>query len=117
MSGYKDPSEEDIAYGDRRISRPDASLPDWEMPDTAYRPIPIVWFTGAFLIHLVCVLLALALLGSLGAWIVVPVVALGAGAVAAWTWERGMKSAGTGWKLATLAFLGINILFALAATA
>jgi len=115
-SSFPNPAEEDIAYGDRRLSRPDASVPDWEVPDTSYRPIPIVWFTGAFLIHLVVVMAILVVLGRFGAWVTVPAAALAAGAVGAWTWERGMESAGTGWKIATILILLFNLLFVLSAS-
>ncbi|MEM7700606.1 MAG: hypothetical protein AAF251_01580 [Pseudomonadota bacterium] len=113
---YPNPHEEDIMAGDRRLSRPDASVPDWEVPDTSYRPIPIVWFTGAFLIHLLAVFVILLLLGSLGAWVTVPAAALAAGVIGAWTWERGMRSAGTGWKIATVTILLFNLIFALSAS-
>lgn len=102
--------------GDRRLSRPDASLPDWEVPDTAYRPIPIVWFTGAFLIHLVVTLVVLLVLGRFGAWVTVPAGALAAGLIGGWTWERGMRSAGTGWKIATILILLFNLVFVLSAS-
>ena len=113
---YPDPREEDIAYGDRRLSRPDASVPDWEVPDTSYRPIPIVWFTGAFLIHLAICLAILVALGGFGPWLTVPLAALAAGTTGAWTWERGMRGAGSGWKIATVLFLVFNILFVLSAS-
>lgn len=113
---FPDPREEDIAYGDRRLSRPDASLPDWEVPDTSYRPIPIVWFTGAFLIHLAICLAILVALGGFGPWVTVPLAALAAGTTGAWTWERGMAGAGNGWKVATVLFLLFNVLFVLSAT-
>ncbi|MEM7778901.1 MAG: hypothetical protein AAF697_00760 [Pseudomonadota bacterium] len=111
QSDYPDPREEDIYAGDRRISRPDASLPDWEVPDTAYRPIPIVWFTGAFFVHLlVCGLLAIILASQSGV-ITFSLSSLAAGAIAKWTWERGMKDAAIGWKVATVLMLLFNLLF------
>ena len=113
---YPDPREEDIMAGDRRLSRPDAAVPDWEVPDTSYRPIPIVWFTGAFLIHLTVSLAILVALGRFGAWFTVPAAALAAGLLGAWTWERGMRSAATGWKIATALILLFNIIFVLSAS-
>ncbi|BDI61113.1 hypothetical protein [Qipengyuania nanhaisediminis] len=111
MADYKDPREEDIVYGDRRLSRPDASLPDWEMPDTAYRPLPIVWFTGAFFVHLLATsVIALILSGQAG-WISFALSAMAAGGIARWTWARGMAQAATGWKIATIAMLLINLFF------
>ncbi|MEL6738481.1 MAG: hypothetical protein AAFO28_06105 [Pseudomonadota bacterium] len=113
---YPDPREEDIMAGDRRLSRPDASVPDWEVPDTAYRPIPIVWFTGAFLIHLMAAVCILIILGQFGSWFTVPAAASAAGLIGSWTWERGMRSAGAGWKIATIGILLFNTLFVLAAS-
>ncbi|MBD2841818.1 hypothetical protein [Erythrobacter rubeus] len=107
---YPNPREEDIMAGDRRISRPDSSLPDWEVPDTAYRPIPIVWFTGALVVQMVAVFaIFILLLGQHGA-ITIALSALVTGAIGAWTWDRGMKDAGTGWKVATLAILTLTFL-------
>ena len=108
---YPNPLEEDIVYGDRRISRPDVQLPDWEMPDTAYRPIPIVWFTGAMLVELI-VLAALAIiLSAQSGWITIALGAVATFAIARWTWHRGMASAGTGWKIATIAILAVQFGF------
>lgn len=108
---YPDPREEDIVYGDRRLSRPDSSLPDWEVPDTAYRPVPIVWFTGAFFLHLILSAILAVILFSQSGWVFFALSALGAGAIAKWTWARGMKNAGAGWKIATIAMLMFNLLF------
>ena len=113
---YPNPREEDIMAGDRRLSRPDASVPDWEVPDTSYRPIPIVWCTGAFLIHLVAAMAILIALGQFGPWLTVPAAGLAAGLIGAWTWERGMRSAGAVWKIATVCILLFNILFVLSAS-
>jgi hypothetical protein len=113
---YPNPHEEDIMAGDRRLSRPDASLPDWEVPDTSYRPIPIVWFTGAFLTHLVTAMAILLILGRFGPWATVPAAGLAAGLIGAWTWERGMASASTGWKIATVLILLFDTLFVLSAS-
>lgn len=114
---FPDPREEEIVYGDRRISRPDASLPDWEVPDTSYRAIPIVWFTGAFITHLVAVTSIVILFAPAGALVTIPLSALSAGLIGAWTWERGMKDAATGWKLATATCLCLIVAFALIASA
>ncbi|QFT77872.1 hypothetical protein [Erythrobacter sp. THAF29] len=112
---YPNPREEDIVYGDRRISRPDASLPDWEMPDTAYRPIPIVWFTGAFLPHLFISGVLLAIL-SFDRWPSFVLSSVVAAVLWKWTWDRGMKTAASGWKVATVAMLLFQLLFIYAVT-
>lgn len=96
--------------GDRRISRPDSSLPDWEVPDTAYRPIPIVWFTGAFVIQMVVVFAIFVLFLSLHGAITIGLSAMATGVIGAWTWDRGMKHAGAGWQVATLFILTATFL-------
>ncbi|MBV7259979.1 hypothetical protein [Erythrobacter crassostreae] len=113
---YPDPRADDIYAGDRRISRPDVSLPDWEVPDTAYRPIPIVWFTGAFMVQLVSICVFLFALSSQEPWLTIIMSALTTGAIAKWTWDRGMETAGTGWKVATVIMFLFNMLFAVAAS-
>ncbi|MGB3711093.1 MAG: hypothetical protein WA985_05340 [Erythrobacter sp.] len=119
MPDRLDPRTEDVTYGDRRISRPDASLPDWEMPDTAYRPIPIVWFTGALIAEFALVSVLLMLLWGRGGWLLVALATLGTAGIAFWTWERGMKHAGAAWQGATAivlaALLGLACLAALGA--
>lgn len=108
---YKDPRKEDITYGDRRISRPDVSLPDWEVPDSTYRPVPIVWFTGAFFVELF-VLVALGIvLASQSAWVALALAAAATSGIGVWTWGRGMETAGTGWKIATIVMLLVQLAF------
>ena len=98
---YLDPREEDIVYDGRRISRPDSSMPDWYIPDTQYRPIPIAWFAAAIIIQTVVISAVFFILINKSGWLTI---ALGAGASAviyAWSWDRGIKSAGSGWQTAT----------------
>ena len=109
---YPNPREEDIYAGDRRISRPDSSLPDWEVPDTAYRPIPIVWFTGALLAQLLTLFALSVVLVSQSGWIYIGLCSLATGAIGKWTWDRGMKTAGMGWKTATAIMLAVQLAFA-----
>ncbi len=97
--------------GDRRISRPDASLPDWEVPDTAYRPIPIVWFTGALITELLTLTLISAALASQSGWFTIALASLATGAIGMWTWERGMKHAARGWQVATVLMLAAQLAF------
>ena len=104
-SDYPDPREEDIMAGDRRLSRPDASLPDWEVPDTAYRPIPIVWFTAAMISQLLVLTALTILLAQISAWLTIGLSGLATGAIAKWTWDRGMQSAGSTWQGATILVL------------
>ena len=102
-------SSGDIMAGDRRLSRPDSSLPDWEMPDAAYRPIPIVWFAAAFLLQMVVLFGLFIMLANQNGWITILLSAMATGAIGAWTWDRGMKSAGNGWKMATIAVLILQL--------
>ena len=106
---YPNPRDEDVMAGDRRISRPDTLLPDWEIPDAAYRPIPIVWFTGALLLQMFgLAALAAVLVETLEAipsgqsgWVLLAMTAAFSLAVGMWTWDRGMRSASRGWRIAT----------------
>ncbi|EAQ30159.1 DNA topoisomerase IV subunit B [Erythrobacter sp. NAP1] len=102
---YPNPREEDIYAGDRRVSRPDSALPDWHIPDAKYRPIPIAWFAAAFLIQLLLLTMVFVVLAGQSGWITIAVSSLITGALGMWTWERGMKDAGTGWKVATILVL------------
>ena len=108
---YPDPREEDIYAGDRRLSRPDSALPDWHIPDAKYRPIPIAWFAAAFLLQMVVLVVIFWVLIDESGWITMGLASLATGALGKWTWERGMKDAGTGWKIATVMMLLLQLTF------
>ena len=110
-SDYPDPREDDIMAGDRRISRPDSRLPDWHIPDASYRPIPIAWFAAAFLVQMVVLFAFFIMLSGLSGWLTIALSSLATGAIGMWTWDRGMKNAGTGWQVATLAVLTLQLAF------
>ncbi len=115
---YPNPREEDIMAGDRRISRPDSALPDWHIPDAAYRPIPIAWFAAAFLLQSIVMFAIFMLLISKSGYFTIAGAAIATGAIGAWTWDRGMKDAATGWKTATITLLTVQFaLVALTASA
>ncbi|RNJ62980.1 MAG: hypothetical protein EDM03_00590 [Porphyrobacter sp. IPPAS B-1204] len=100
-SPYPDPREEDIMAGERRLSRPDSALPDWHIPDAAYRPIPIAWFAGAFLLQMIVLFGLFIMLAGNSGWITIALCTLATLGLAGWTWERGMKDAGPAWQIAT----------------
>ena len=108
---YPNPREEDIYAGDRRLSRPDSALPDWHIPDAKYRPIPIAWFAAAFLLQMVVLIVIFWVLIDKSGWITMGLASLATGALGKWTWERGMKDAGTGWKIATVMMLLVQLTF------
>ena len=116
-----DPKKEDIVYEDRRISRPDASLPDWESPDTTYRPIPIVWFTGALITQVVGQAAIFLLCRHWLGFSDLAVIAI-AFAASVLVWEVGMKrglyTASRAWWVATFVilafFFGLTALSVLA---
>lgn len=118
---YPDPREEDIVYDDRRISRPDSSLPDWLASDTAYRPKPIVWFAGALILQVIA-MPAVFLLSAVGLGfpplVTVGLALLVSGLIWHLAMERGLRSASLAWRCATgvmLAFFfGITSLTAMA---
>ena len=88
---WPDPREEDIYAGDRRMSRPDSALPDWHIPDASYRPIPIAWFAGAFMMQMVILFALFMLLLGTSGWITIALSAFATGMLGMWTWERGMR--------------------------
>lgn len=108
---YPDPREEDIYAGDRRLSRPDSALPDWHIPDAAYRPIPIAWFAAAFLLQMTLLFAIFVVLIEQSGWVTIALSALATGALGKWTWERGMKDAGNGWRVATALMLAVQLSF------
>lgn len=108
---YPDPREEDIYAGDRRVSRPDSALPDWHIPDAAYRPIPIAWFASAFLLQMIVLFGLFVVLIGLSGWITIALSALATGALGMWTWDRGMRDAGLGWQIATAVMLAVQLGF------
>jgi drug/metabolite transporter (DMT)-like permease len=102
---YPNPREEDIYAGDRRVSRPDSALPDWHIPDAKYRPIPIAWFAAAFLVQMVALFVIFIVLSTQNGWITIALSSLVTGAIGMWTWDRGMREAGSGWQIATILML------------
>ncbi len=97
--------------GDRRISRPDSALPDWHIPDAKYRPIPIAWFAAAFLLQLAILWLVFMILSAQNGWLTIVISALITGALAKWTWDRGMRDAGAGWQVATIVMMTVQLGF------
>lgn len=97
--------------GDRRVSRPDSALPDSIIPDAAYRPIPIAWFAAAFLVQMLVLFAIFVVLIGLSGWLTIGLSALATGALGMWTWDRGMKNAGIGWKVATIVMLAVQLAF------
>lgn len=105
------PDDGDVMAGDRRISRPDTALPDWHNPDASYRPIPIAWFAGAFLLQMVTLTVIFVALASVHGFVTIAAAGLATGMIGAWTWRRGMHSAPRGWRIATIVALSIQLIF------
>lgn len=78
------------------------------MPVGYYRPIPIVWFAGGWFVQVGALLFLFLLL--LGKPILYPLLttALVSYGIGHWTFGRGMSGASTGWKVFTVAALGLN---------
>lgn len=104
-SGRSDAQARDVVFGDRRLSRPDTSLPDWEVPDSAYRPVPIVWFTAALIAQQIALGAVFAAIPAGSNRIAIALAALLSAMIGRWTWERGMGSASLGWRTAMLVVL------------
>lgn len=105
-----DPNEEDIMAGDRRLSRPDSRMPDWYIPDASYRPIPIAWFTAAVLIQSVAMFAIYMVLSNKNGWLTIAATGLASLAIYFWSMDRGLKSAGNGWKIALAVVLTLQFL-------
>ncbi len=91
--------------GDRRISRPDSSLPDWYISDAKYRPIPIAWFAAAILIQTVVITGIWYVTLTTSGWVTIVLAALASIGVFLWSWGRGIGTAGQGWQFATIAVM------------
>jgi hypothetical protein len=102
----------DTVYFDRRLSRPDCQLPDWDIPDAAYRPVPIVWFFSAWLAQTFSMGAIFLVLAGFSSILALAVSLLASGLVGMWTWDRGMSKAGQGWQIATAMMLGGQFAFA-----
>ncbi|MDN3645438.1 hypothetical protein QWY75_04345 [Pontixanthobacter aestiaquae] len=102
---YPDPRTEDIMAGDRRISRPDSSLPDWYISDASYRPIPIAWFAGALILQVIAMPAIYFILLGFNGLFTIAVAGLISVVIGFLTWERGMSEAGLGWRIATVTML------------
>ena len=108
-SKYPNPNEEDIYAGDRRISRPDSSLPDWYISDAKYRPIPIAWFAAAIVMQAALISFLWLLLSQLSGWITIALASLTTGGIFQWAWTRGIGDAGSGWRIATIAVMALQL--------
>lgn len=106
---YPDPRKTDIMAGERRLSRPDSALPDSIIPDASYRPIPIAWFAAALLLQMGILTILFVMLIGVSGWVTIALAAFATGGIGMWTWDRGMKDAGAGWKVATIAVLVLQL--------
>lgn len=106
----------DIMAGDRRIARSDTALPDWYVSDTAYRPIPIVWLASALFMQVLAqpaIFFILHTAFGFGPLMTFSFALLATGIIWHFTWERGMRDAGSAWQIAT----ALTLAFFLAITA
>ncbi|MCP5397025.1 MAG: hypothetical protein H6918_09915 [Sphingomonadaceae bacterium] len=79
------------------------------MPEGAYRPVPIVWLGGAWFVQVAVLMVLFFLLLGKAAWFTIAAAGLATYGIHHWTWARGMKDAGTGWKVLTVLALGFNL--------
>ena len=84
---------------------------DFLSGDGEYKPIPIVWFTRAFLTQVFLQLAFFFILYAVDPIYTVAVSVIITAYVAWRTWQRGMSSAAIGWKIATFAILVFNLGF------
>ncbi|MEM6266888.1 MAG: hypothetical protein AAF707_05130 [Pseudomonadota bacterium] len=95
--------------GDRRISRPDSSLPDWYIADASYRPIPIAWFAAAILLQSVLVSAVFFVFIARNGWVTIGLATLATLLVFQWSWERGIRQSGRPWQIATILVMTMQL--------
>lgn len=108
---FPNPREEDIMAGDRRISRPDSSLPDWYISDASYRPIPIAWFAAAIILQSIAITAIAFVFLTSNAWLTLTLCALASVAIAVWTMQRGLAAANQAWTIALVIVMSVQFLF------
>ena len=99
----EDAIEEHLAREEFGIT---TAVPGTWMPEAAYRPVPIVWFGGAFVfqsIQLVVFTIMFAARQPIYTAVTTLVATL---AIAFWTWNRGIRDSSLVWQAATLGMLG-----------
>lgn len=88
------------------------------LPEVAYRPVPIAWFLAAWVVHSFSLAALALILSGKAAFFTLSTTFLITIAVVRWTFARGMREAGTGWRAATIIALALNWLWvAMLATA
>lgn len=106
-------NEGDVMAGDRRIARTDTALPDWYVSDTAYRPIPIVWFAGALILQVIlqsALYFVFAVVFGASPFVTIAAALLGSALIWHLAMRRGMASASFTWRCATLVMLAFFFL-------
>jgi len=78
------------------------------MPVGRYRPIPIVWFAGAWVVQVLALVILFLLLMNKAALFTIAATAWSSLGIGKWTFGRGMSGASTAWKAATVAALLFN---------
>lgn len=78
------------------------------MPEGTYRPIPIVWFVAAWVVHNIAMWILVALLAGRHPFFVISTTVMASAWVLNRTFEAGMKDAATGWKIALVIALLLN---------
>lgn len=108
MSPRGDPEDDDGPPVDTGIRSMDLGS---SFPEGSYRPVPIVWLAGAWLLLNVAGVFVYLLLSGYPPIVRVVAIGLLALVIGGWTFDRGMKHAGAGWKLFTAAVLLANWAF------
>ncbi|MEM8917940.1 MAG: hypothetical protein AAGE37_03690 [Pseudomonadota bacterium] len=78
------------------------------VPEAHYRPIPIVWFAGAWFLQSIGMTIMYLVLRNTAAIFTILTCAIISYGVWHWANERGMKDASSGWVFTTMVALGLN---------
>ena len=80
------------------------------MPEGTYRPVPIVWFAGAYILQSLALVALFGILISKGSLLIIASSALATFGIGRMTFQRGMATAAKPWQIATVAMLLANFL-------
>ena len=83
--------------------------PDSLLPDGYYRPIPIVWFTGAYLAQVAILSFIFLILYRLNDIFLYSISICSTYFIWSRTWKRGMSGASLAWRLSAIIIMSINL--------
>lgn len=99
----EDAIEEHLAREEFGIT---TAVPGTWMPEAAYRPVPIVWFGGAFVLQSIQLIVFTIMFATKQPIYTAGTTLIATLAIAFWTWNRGIRGSTPVWQAATFGMLG-----------